>query len=379
MASLSQKVRSDGTIAYRVLFRHNGKQRSETFDTPAAQKRFKNNADRLGIDAALAILDTYGDSSDGLPTLAEYMTHYVDTRSGITEGTRHTNRRIAGEIAQTPLGQTPLDSITRAAVAGWIRDLERGGFAGKTIRNRHSLLSAALSAAVADELIPYNRAKGARIAETERKEMVILTPDEVQRILDFAPDHYKPVVQFLWGTGARFGEMAALKVGDVRLTETPATVSIVRAWKKGPGATFVLGAPKTRRGRRTISLPSSLVDILRPLLNRPPDEWLFLNAHGNPVQQSSFGKEWGRWRRKADLGKSPRVHDLRHSHASYMIGRGMNLLDLQHRLGHESLKTTGDTYGHLLPEAQVQAARIAESMFTPSPVAQIERVADIAQ
>src|SRR5690606_36460618 len=119
-------------------------------------------------------------------------------------------------------------------------------------------------------------------------------------------------------------------------------------------------------GVQTCALPI-FVEMIRPLLDRDGDEWLFVNAAGNPLQQSSIGKAWRRWRQKAGIGRRARVHDLRHSHASYMIGAGMNLLDLQHRLGHESLKTTGDTYGHLLPEAQVQAARMAEAMFDTTP------------
>lgn len=365
MASLQERVRADGTIAYRVLYRHDGKQRAATFDNPTAQRRFKADVDRLGIEAALRILDAQ-ERPDRSPTLAEYLEHHICHLSGVTEGTKHTYRNYARELATTPLGNTPIDAITRDAVAKWVSSLE-GTYAGKSIKNRHSLVSAALSRAAADELVRSNRARGVRIAETVTDEMVILTPEEVRRIADQAPDHYKPVVMFLYGTGCRFGEMSALKVGDVRLHERPATVSIVRAWKKGPGASFVLGPPKTKRGRRTISLPPQLVEMIRPLLDRDGDEWLFVNAAGNPLQQSSFGKAWRRWRQKAGIGRRARVHDLRHSHASYMIGAGMNLLDLQHRLGHESLKTTGDTYGHLLPEAQVQAARMAEAMFDTTP------------
>ena len=59
------------------------------------------------------------------------------------------------------------------------------------------------------------------------------------------------------------------------------------------------------------------------------------------------------------LTKHPRIHDLRHSHASPMISRGLDLLALQQCLSHESLKTTGDTYGHLTPDALAQGARLS--------------------
>lgn len=364
MASTRQERRRDGSIAYRVLYRHNGKQRSETFNTPEGQRRFLHNINTLGVEAALNILNTYDNTHPDMPTLGDYLHHHINALSGITPGTRHDYQTYATEIANTPLGQLPLDAITEAAVAKWIADQE-GHRAAKTIKNRHALISAALSRAVREQLIPVNYARGAKIAHTIRDEMVILTPDEFARILDVATPHYRPFLMFLYGTGARFGEVTALKVGDIRTTEDPPTVSIVRAWKHTGQSARVVGPPKTRKGRRTVSLPRQLVHELD--LDRPADDWLFLNVDGRVVRKDTFWSMWRRWVEKSGIGKRPRVHDLRHSHASYMIGRGMNLLDLQHRLGHEDISTTAGTYGHLLPEAQVQAARMAENMFPDRP------------
>jgi integrase len=70
--------------------------------------------------------------------------------------------------------------------------------------------------------------------------------------------------------------------------------------------------------------------------------------------------------KKADLGlnQRPRVHDIRHSHASAMIAANMNLFELANRLGHESVTTTTNTYGHLVPDAHFRAAAMVEGALT---------------
>ncbi len=362
MASLRQSLRSDGTVAFRVLYRHEGKQRSETFDNATAQRAFCANVDRLGPQAALEILAAYeGASTAAVPTLAEQIDHHVESLSGIEDGTRADYRRIGRIVAAHPIGRLPINAITKEAIAKWVSQQE-GSLSEKTIRNRLMLVSAALQRAVDDELIPYNRARKIKVSRTVREEMVILTPAEVDRLATVAHPHYRPLIRFLFVTGCRFGEATALRVGDVRTNETPATVSIVRAWKRtGEGGQQRLGPPKSKRSRRTIAIPQQLLDVLD--LDRRPDELLFPNLLGEPIKRPTFSESWRAWVRRADLGKKPGPHSLRHSHASWMIGRGMNMLDLQHRLGHEDIRTTVGTYGHLLPEAQAQAARMAESMF----------------
>ena len=65
----------------------------------------------------------------------------------------------------------------------------------------------------------------------------------------------------------------------------------------------------------------------------------------------------------------PRIHDLRHSHASWLIENGMNMLAVSRSLGHHTITVTADIYGHLSPDIQRAAADAAELVFSPSPLA----------
>lgn len=380
MASIRTRTGRRGTT-HAVLFREHGRQTSETFDDLPSAQQFKDMLERMGVAAARRVLD----AREGItpthrtPTVAEQVAHHVDSLSGINAGTLAGYRTIARQIADTALGPMPIDCVTRTDVAAWIRAQESSGASSKTIRNRQSLLSAAFTRAVEDEVIARNPAHRARIARTERREMTFLSPAEVLILLERATPHYRPLIVTLFGTGLRFGEATALQVRHVHLDDAPPTLTVARAWKKDGTA----GPPKTKKGRRTISLPPEVAAVLWPLVDgRGPDELVFTNMAGRRILQASFHDLWQGWiadegwdletrtriPRVPALRKRPRPHDLRHSHASHMIGRGISVFDLQHRLGHESIQTTADVYGHLLPEAQITAARAA-SWSVPAPAA----------
>jgi integrase len=111
------------------------------------------------------------------------------------------------------------------------------------------------------------------------------------------------------------------------------------------------GGPKSRRSRRTIAVPIPVFDALEPVIaGRRPTELVILSARGNPVRSGTFhNNAWQPAARalEAATGKKPRVHDLRHTWASWAIQNGVQLPVIQRQMGHESITTTIDTYGHL--------------------------------
>ncbi len=116
-------------------------------------------------------------------------------------------------------------------------------------------------------------------------------------------------------------------------------------------------------------------DLRKLCTGRGGDEFVFINAHGGPILNATFWpKHWSKAIAAAQnpvgadgqpdesalrLTKSPRIHDLRHTHASWLIAQGTDLFVVQRRLGHESITTTMDRYSHLLPEQQISAAAAA--------------------
>ncbi len=378
--------RPSGT--YKVAYRLDGKQSSLTVATLADAQAAVRLMDRFGIRDALALIDAQASAHADIPTVAELVTAHVERLDGITPGTR---RDYLGMVKRTlddqPLGQIPVNLVSRDSVLAWHRWLRDQGLSSKTIRNHHALVSAAMTDAVEQGIAPSNPCRGVRIAQVEKlSDKVFLSPGEFAVLLAAIPHRYQPLVATLAGTGLRWSEATALTVGDLDLDTVPGLLRVTKAWKRTGDRSLVLGPPKSKAGHRTVSLGPELVDILRPLVDgRASDEVLFTGPRGGPVQHHRF--HYRVWKPTLDrlnarfdadgqpctplLAKRPRIHDLRHTHASALISAGVNLLEVKDRLGHEKIDTTVSVYGHLAPQSLARTAA-ASSAFLVQALPELE-------
>jgi len=392
--SIEPYVTSRGEARFKVRFWLDDRQTSKTFTAERGAREFSQLLDTVGPANAVAILAERHDAPTGVPTLAAFAARHVDELTGVGDDYRRRCRRvITNDLAE--LGARPVTAITVGAVKAWVNALEASGLSGKTIRNKHGFLSSVMRHAVADGLVPSNPCEGTRLPSTIAEPMTFLSPDEYARFIGYFTPRWQPFVAALFGTGARFSELTALTVADVDLAQ--GAVRITKAWKDNGRH---VGPPKSRRSVRTLSLAPETIEALRPLVEGQPGSALvFTNQVGRPVRLQTFhdnvwrpavrlangetareGKRVGR-RRDADgreilpatvpLGKRPRVHDARHSCASWLLAAGAPLNVVQDHMGHESIVTTTKTYGHLLPSAR-QAVSTALSLALTAAHPQLE-------
>jgi integrase len=178
-----------------------------------------------------------------------------------------------------------------------------------------------------------------------------------------------PIVALALATGMRRGELLALRWDDLNLDE--ATVSVERSLEETK-AGLRFKTPKTKHGRRVISLPPSTVDVLRAHRRRQlelrvalgqgrqePTALVFSNLEGGPLSPNNLSREW---RRVAAARELPRVkfHALRHTHASALIASGLDVLTISRRLGHASPVVTLAIYEHLFRDTDREAASAIE-------------------
>lgn len=394
-ASMRERVTKRG-MSYDVRFRHEGKQRTVSFTDGREARVWMAYVKQHGPDQALSWLQQ--DTKAGTPTVAEYAETYISGKSGV-EGKTLDHYRMFMRLTIGPtFGHLPLDMVTADMVAAWVNEQSNPSkadpltgklpraLAAKTIKNRHGFLYAMFQHAVQRGVIDRNPCDGTNMPESEHREMTFLSSEEYARLLGYIPPYWQPLVQLLAATGMRWSEATALRPGDFDLTA--GIVRVSRAWKDSKAKGRYLGAPKTRKSKRTIAIPAGLVDVVRPLVDAR-GEFVFTNRHGNPIIQQTFYKEvWDPARRLANgltafdtnrsskwtpkvgghlweatpaaaaerLHKTPRIHDLRHTHASWLINAGVPLPVIQQRLGHESITTTVDRYGHLSPDNLTMAA-----------------------
>jgi integrase len=348
MASLRVRQRKDGSSYTAVLYSLDGKQTSSSFNDHAEAVAFRQLANRVGPAKAIEVWRTKQPADDG-HTVASWCAYHIDHLTGVNQATRTKYRRyVANDIAPSRIGPLPLSALTNHDMAAWLNSLPGSA---KTAANKHGFLAGALNAAVRAGHIKANPCDGNRLRRDAPAEMMFLTNKEFALLHSCVSEHWQPLVKFLVASGARFGEATALKPGDINLTE--GTVDIRRAWRYVVGEGFQLGPPKTKRSVRTIDVAATTLAKLDLT-----GEWVFTNSGrstnggpDDPVRGPNFYTNV--WvpalarAKEAGLAKKPRVHDLRHTSASWLIQAGVPLPVIQRHLGHESIQTTVDRYGHL--------------------------------
>jgi len=370
MASIRTRTRADGSIGYNVVYIHDGRQTSVTFDSEHSATEFLGSVKLLGSDRAMkafgiapTIRATKAKPSGA--TVADWVASYIASRTGVAKSTVYDYEAVLrNDITPHPIGSIPLELLRRDDVVAWVQGMTTSG---KTVVNKHGLLSASLNAAVRAELIPSNPAVGIRLPRSEKAEMVFLTRDEFAQLLAGFTERWRPLVEFMALSGARFGEISALRPADVDRENY--TVRIARARKRTyeKGANYEVGPTKTKRSERVINVHRGVLDKLDY-----DSEWLFTNTRGGPLLLPGWRTNvWYKSVARAQalgLKKAPRVHDMRHTCASWMIQAGVPLPVVQAHLGHESISTTVNLYSHLDRLSHASAAElIGAGLYGPGP------------
>jgi integrase len=360
--SVRPRTRADGTTYWQVRFRFGGRESSVSYNDPAEAHRFDKLVRQVGPLKALEVAQI-ATAADLATTTADWLTHHNDHLTGVDAGTLARYRSYASRDIIPVLGEIPLRALGPDEIARWVNGLvgdDGEPLSGKTISNKHGYLAGALNAAVRRGLIAANPCDQTRLPRWDRQEMTFLEPAEYALLHAAVPPYWQPLVDFLTTSGARWSEATALRPRDV--DPKAGTVRISHAWKTGAGG-YRLGVPKTRKSVRTINVPGEVLDKLD--YSR---EWLFTNSgrgragDDGPVRIHSFSPNvWHpavQRAREAGLAKSPRIHDLRHTCASWMVLAGVPMNVVQQHLGHESITTTIGTYTHIDRRTGAEAADV---------------------
>ena len=280
-----------------------------------------------------------------------------------------------GNISLQELRASDLDSLYADLLRTGGR--RKQGLSMTTVHHLHAVVNKLLHDAERKGLVTRNVARLANApslttARSKGPEMRVWSPDELTQFLASTEgNRNEALFRLLAMTGMRRGEVVALRWSDVDLAGRRLTVN--QAASVIGGEEFV-DVPKTRRSRRAIDLDPETVSLLKQHRARQRELFLmvgvtatasdrvFTNEVGDPIRPSSIGQAFRRLVGATDLPVI-RLHDLRHTHASHLLMAGINVKVVSERLGHASVSFTLDTYGHVMPGQQAEAAAAAAALL----------------
>lgn len=238
-----------------------------------------------------------------------------------------------------PLHDRPIDSITKQELIDWRNSLADGDLATRTRNRGIQYVKAVFDHAEKIYGLRNNAVvvKTFKLTKQDKQEMPVWTPEEFAKVAAVADPLYREFFTYLFWTGCRRGEALALCKEDINGN----VIHIHRAIKHFKNGFLPL---KTDSSERYIAIDSKTIAMLKPLIDHA-DPFVFGGDRSLPITQVD------RYFKKAikAAGVKPiRIHDLRHSHATWLINQGVNIIAVSKRLGHASINQTLKTYAHLL-------------------------------
>ena len=283
----------------------------------------------------------------------EFARLYLDSKKKSVSITTYMNYKYIFDTYIFSSFKKPINELKTAELQNWTDSLISTYDIGKVrAKNIYTQMRAVFN--YAERIYGLNpnpvRALTAPKAREPHKEMEFWTLDEFKQVISVVEDlKYKSMLTVLFYTGIRKGELFGLTWNDL----DGDLLSINKQLQRINGKSYITPT-KTSSSIRKILLPKQVTEILT--------EW----------KQYSYGEQIFEWE-KNNLEKEIisacqktgvkriRVHDLRHSHASYLISKGANIELISKRLGHAKTSMTMDTYGHLYPTDEHKIIDIIES------------------
>lgn len=277
-----------------------------------------------------------------------YSLYHNDMESRIKKTTMETKEYIVNTKLLPFFEKMKVKDIKPIHIRKWQTDLLKMEYSKTYLKTIYNQLTAIFNYAIRFHNLDKNPCHIAgSIGKKDADEMQILSLQEFNKMIDCVTDKENKFFYIvLFWTGMRKGELLALTYEDVNFENKTITINknfqIVKKER-------LITDPKTPRGRRVIAVNDIVLNCIKELWNtsykpNKTDKIFYLSKDSLKRQLDTACK-------KAGVPRI-RVHDLRHSHASYLLSNGVNIVILSRRLGHEKVQTTLNIYCHICPSSE---------------------------
>ncbi|MGC4852260.1 tyrosine-type recombinase/integrase [Micromonospora sp. DT4] len=301
----------------------------------------KSDADRyLTLVEAQIARHEWTDPTRAKIKLADYARRWIDQRPNLRPRTVHLYGWLLDKHIVPYLGAAELGRLDTPMVRDWRANLLGNGVSVSMAAKAYRLLRAVLMTAVKEDMIlPRNPCRIPGADQEKPAERPVLTLAQVFKLADIVPPRYRALVLVTTFGCLRWGEVAALQRQDV--DTVTGTIRVRQAYTEQRGVGLVLGPPKSRAGRRTITLPPAVVAVVRDHLaaevDDNPEAFVFTTESGRPIWRGNLNKLID-WKANVSGIGQPNLHfhDLRHTGNTLAAQTGASTRDLMARMGHDS-------------------------------------------
>ena len=337
---------------------------------------------KMQSEARIWLQSTRTQIQDGLTLagaqtfLKDFLEHWL--KSYASSVRPNTIRSYSGVIQYhilPALGNIKLKDLSIDRIQMFYNNETKNGTSPRMVQYIHSVLRRSLNFALRWGLLVRNPALGAIRPKLLKTEMKTLNGDQVRVFLSAAKGTRNEALFWIAvSTGLREGEILGLKWSD--LDWKTKRLQVKRQLQRLKGEGLVLTEPKSAAGKRLIILSSATLTVLQKHLNLQQEEKMFAGENwqendlifpstlGTPLDPSNMSKDFKDTLKMARL-PNIRFHDLRHTAASLMLLQGIHPKIVQERLGHSDISLTLNTYSHVIPTMQEEAAEKMDEILVP--------------
>jgi len=363
VASIRKVVHRTGRTSWQARWRDpTGSQHSKNFPRRVDAERFLVTVEARKLDGS------YIDPHAGRIRLGDFAEQTTAGWVNRRDSTKARDESYLRSLVLPVFAAMPIGSIGFYDVQEWITDLVADGYAPATIRHAYQLLGRICNDAVTAGFIARTPCRDVNLPKIHDTEKRFLSPTEIGNLADTIHPRYRALVITAAYTGCRIGELIALDIDryepDKRIIRIERSLAEVRGHLR-------FGPPKTAAARRAVSIPAWLPKVIDQHLDDyspGPDGLIFTAPEGGPIRRNAFRSRVWLPAVADSVGQPMRFHDLRHSHVALLIAEGAHPAVIASRLGHTSVKTVLDVYGHLYEGLDRNAADTLSPPWDPSDV-----------